>query len=55
MTRVDGDKGLTCGVPIADLSVRWDAERAERLFTLIREDRTDEIGKDICRPTGMVD
>lgn len=55
MTRVDGDKGLTCGVPIADLSVRWDAERAERLFTLIREDRTDEIGKDICRPTGTVD
>ena len=55
MTRVDGDKGLTCGVPIADLSVRWDTERAERLFALIREDRTDEIGKDICRPTGTVD
>ena len=55
MTRVDGEKGLTCGVPIADLSVRWDQERAERLFTLIREDRTDEIGKDICRPTGTVD
>jgi LCP family protein required for cell wall assembly len=55
MTRVDGEKGLNCGVPIADMSVRWDAERAERLFTLIREDRTDEVGKDICRPDGMFD
>lgn len=53
MTRVDGKNGLTCGVPIADLAVNWDAERADRLFRLIAEDRTDEIGKNICQPTGM--
>jgi LCP family protein required for cell wall assembly len=53
MTRVDGESGLTCGVPIADLAVNWDRERADQLFRLIAEDRTDEIGDDLCRPTGM--
>lgn len=53
MTQVDGDGGLTCGVPIADLAVNWDLERANRLFRLIREDRTDEIGKRICTPSGL--
>jgi LCP family protein required for cell wall assembly len=55
MTRVDGESGLTCGVPIADLAVNWDRERADRLFRLIAEDRTDEIGGDLCRPTGIAD
>jgi LCP family protein required for cell wall assembly len=55
MTRVDGDTGLTCGVPIVDLAVTWDPERAERLFTLIAEDRTDEVGGDLCRPSGLAD
>jgi LCP family protein required for cell wall assembly len=53
MTRVDGSDGLTCTVPIADLEVNWDSERAPRLFGLIREDRTDEVGRDLCTPTGM--
>ncbi len=52
MTRVDGENGLTCGVPIADLAVNWDAERAEALFALVRTDRTDEIGRDLCTPSG---
>ena len=52
MTRVDGENGLTCGVPIADLEVNWDAERAEALFALVRTDRTDEIGRDLCTPSG---
>jgi LCP family protein required for cell wall assembly len=53
MTRVDGKNGLTCGVPIADLAVNWDQERAERLFTLIREDRTEDVPKKLCRPSGL--
>jgi LCP family protein required for cell wall assembly len=52
MTRVDGS-GLTCGVPIADLAVNWDRERADQLFALIAEDRTDEVGGDLCTPSGM--
>ena len=52
MNRVNGTNGLTCGVPIADLAVNWDAERSEQLFTLIRENRADEIGKKLCTPTG---
>jgi LCP family protein required for cell wall assembly len=52
MNRVNGKSGLTCGVPIADLAVNWDAERSERLFTLLRENRADEIGKRLCTPTG---
>ncbi len=53
MTRVNGTKGLTCGVPIADLAVHWDTERANRLFDLIASDQTDQIGKDLCQPTGL--
>jgi LCP family protein required for cell wall assembly len=53
MTRVTGDKGLTCGVPIADLAVNWDSERAPRMFKLIREDRTEDITKRLCRPSGL--
>jgi LCP family protein required for cell wall assembly len=53
MTRVTGDKGLTCGVPIADLAVNWDSERAARMFRLIRHDRTDDIPKKLCRPSGL--
>lgn len=53
MTRVSGDKGLTCTVPIADLAVNWDSERAPRLFRLIAKDRTSEVSEDLCRPSGL--
>jgi LCP family protein required for cell wall assembly len=53
MTRVTGDKGLTCGVPIADLSVRWDRERALEMFGYIKEDRTSDIPKSLCTPSGL--
>ena len=53
MTRVNGENGLTCGVPIVDLSVRWDAERSKQMFQAIIEDDTDSVGKDLCTPTGF--
>ncbi len=53
MTQVDGPDGLTCGVPIVDLAVNWDAERAQRLFDLVAQDKTDAIGKDLCQPSGL--
>jgi LCP family protein required for cell wall assembly len=53
MTRTDGGSGMTCGVPIADLAVNWDRERADRLFRLIREDRTSEVGGQLCTPSGQ--
>ena len=53
MTRVDGSKGLTCSMPIADLAVHWDRERALALLKLVKEDRTEDIGKDLCTPTGF--
>ena len=39
MTRVDGESGLTCGVPIRDLAVNWDEERSQQLFELHRPGR----------------
>ncbi len=54
MTRVNGENGLTCGVPISDLSVRWDAERAPRMFQAIIEDDTDSIGGQLCSPSGLL-
>ncbi|MFT4010980.1 MAG: LCP family protein [Nocardioidaceae bacterium] len=54
MRTVGGDgSGLTCGVPISDLAVHWDTKRSERMFRLIREDRTDEIGKNLCQASGL--
>ncbi len=52
MTRVNGDKGLTCGVPIADLAVHWDPERSKQMFGYIIKDKTDEIPDSLCTPTG---
>jgi LCP family protein required for cell wall assembly len=53
MTRVNGKDGLTCGVPISDLAVHWDSQRAPALFKLIQEDRTKDVGKDLCSPSGI--
>ena len=53
MTRVDGTKGLTCGVPIADLAVNWDAERSQQLFDLIIDDDTASIPDGLCTPSGI--
>jgi LCP family protein required for cell wall assembly len=52
MTRVDGDKGLTCVVPLQDLAVNWDPEKAPQMFEKIIEDDTDSIDKDLCSDTG---
>lgn len=52
MRNID-DNGLTCGVPISDLAVHWDADRAKKMFRLIQEDSTDRIGKSLCRPSGL--
>ena len=47
-----GGGGLNCTVPIADFSVRWDRERALRMFGHIKNDRTDQIG-DLCTKDGL--
>ena len=53
MTRVDGEDGLTCGVPVADFAVNWAPERAEQMFRYIREDDTSSIPQSLCTPTGF--
>ncbi len=54
MTRVDGDKGLTCVVPLQDLAVHWDPEKAPEMFEKIIEDDTESIDKDLCSDTGGI-
>jgi LCP family protein required for cell wall assembly len=53
MTRVNGDNGLTCGVPIVDLLVHWDEARSKEMFQHVIEDDTDGIPKGLCTPTGF--
>jgi LCP family protein required for cell wall assembly len=53
MTRVSGDNGLTCGVPISDLAVHWDEARSKQMFQHIIEDDTEGIGKGLCTPSGL--
>ncbi|MET0951678.1 MAG: LCP family protein [Aeromicrobium sp.] len=47
-----GGGGLSCTVPIQDLAVNWDAQRAPRMFDLIKADKTSEIGS-LCTEDGM--
>jgi LCP family protein required for cell wall assembly len=54
MTRVDGDAGLTCVVPLQDLAVNWHPELAPQMFDKIIEDDTDSIDKKLCSPTGGI-
>jgi LCP family protein required for cell wall assembly len=53
MTRVNGSNGLTCSMPISDLAVHWDRTRALALLKLVKEDRTGDIGKNLCTPSGL--
>ncbi len=53
MTRVNGENGLTCGVPVADFAVNWDEERSNQMFKHIIEDDTANIPKKLCTPTGF--
>ncbi|QCX28224.1 LCP family protein [Nocardioides jishulii] len=53
MTRVDGDAGMTCGVPIRDLAVHWDEQRSEEFFGYLRSGDTERIPKKLCTPSGM--
>jgi len=53
MTRVDGKSGLTCGMPIADQAVNWDRERALELLKYVKEDRTADLPRRLCTPTGL--
>jgi LCP family protein required for cell wall assembly len=47
------DDGKTCTVPIADLSVHWDTDRAQALFNKMQEGDTDHISKRLCSKTGL--
>lgn len=53
MTRVNGTRGLTCAMPIADQEINWDRERALALLKFIKEDRTGDIPQRLCTPTGL--
>ena len=54
MTRVNGDEGLTCVVPLQDLAVHWDPEKAPEMFNTIIKDETDTIDDALCSPTGGI-
>lgn len=45
-------KGLSCTVPIADMQVTWDANRAPAYFDHLINDNSDQLG-DLCTATGM--
>jgi LCP family protein required for cell wall assembly len=53
MTKVNGEDGLTCTVPLANGSAEWDPDRSEQMFLAIIEDDTESIGKDLCTPSGL--
>ncbi len=53
MTRVNGKNGLTCAMPIADQAINWDRERALALLRFIKTDKTGDIPKRLCTPTGL--
>ncbi|MCW2783839.1 MAG: cell envelope-related transcriptional attenuator [Marmoricola sp.] len=54
MTKVNGSSGLTCSMPIRDLAVHWDHQRALALLQHIKTNHTDNIPKNLCTPTGLI-
>jgi LCP family protein required for cell wall assembly len=44
---------LNCVVPISNLAVTLDPTRSKQMFQLIREDKTDQIGKNLCTRSGL--
>ena len=52
MTRVNGDTGLTCVVPLQDLAVHWDPELAPLMFQKIIEDDTGRSTRSSAHPPG---
>jgi len=54
MTQVNGSNGLTCSMPISDLKVHWDRTRALALMRLIKTDKTENVPKTLCSPTGLI-
>lgn len=53
MSKVNGKNGLTCGMPIANLSVQWDHTRALKLLGYLKTDRTSDIPKSLCTQSGL--
>ncbi len=53
MTRVNGENGLTCGMPIADQAIHWDRQRALALLKFIKDDNAGDIPKRLCTGTGL--
>jgi LCP family protein required for cell wall assembly len=53
MTHVNGDDGLTCGMPISDMVIHWDHDRALKLLNYIKTDHTSDIPDSLCTPSGL--
>jgi len=47
-----GSNGRNCNVPISDLAVNWDPNRAPAFFEHLRTDTTDELD-DLCTKDGL--
>lgn len=47
-----GGGGLNCTVPLADFTVRWDRDRALKMFEYVKNDDTASIG-DLCTQDGL--
>ncbi len=53
MSHTTGGSGKTCSMPISDLAVHWDRDRALALMKLIKTDRTSAIPKRLCTASGL--
>ena len=53
MSHVTGSSGKTCSMPISDLAVHWDRDRALALMNLIKTDRTSAIPARLCTESGL--
>lgn len=52
LMRAMSGQGLNCTVPIANLAVTWDRERAPAYFGHLKDGSTDQLG-DLCTEDGM--
>jgi LCP family protein required for cell wall assembly len=51
--KISGNDAQTCTVPISDLEVHWDTQRASALFDRIATGDTKQLGPRLCSKTGL--
>jgi LCP family protein required for cell wall assembly len=50
---VSAGKAMQCGIPISDMYIHWDKQRALKMLGYLKTDTTSQIPASLCTPSGL--